>query len=361
MSKIILVRNMHGFIPTYLLNELVARNPELYQFADTVTETARLYATSEIRKNPMLRFVGAGKADIEIYDCEASTRRPGKKARFEGEAATGNADVDNAYDYTRAVREYFLNVHGRNSIDGSGMKLISSVNYGRGYNNAYWDGRQMTYGKGDGTIFSSFVIADVCGHEIAHGVTQHMANIEYYGQSGALNEHISDVFGEAIEMYAKKIPTAQADWVIGNGIFVPGINGTGIRNMLNPGTAYNDKKLGKDPQPGHMKDYVKTSGDNGGVHYNSGIPNRAFALFAIDLGGNVWDKATKIWYAALANAGNRPSFASFSHQTLEACKVLGTAEDLQKLQKAWAAVGVIPNAKGLDDLTPDAGDRSEEE
>ena len=361
MSKIVLVNNMAGILPPFLLQELAARNPTQYQYLDTLAETARLYGKSPIRTNPNLRFVGAGSGTIEIYDCKAGTSRPGTKGRFEGEAATGNADVDNAYDFTKNVRDFFLKNHGRNSIDGSGMKMLSSVNYGRNYNNAYWDGRQMTYGKGDGKIFGSFVILDVCGHEIMHGVTQHLCNAEYYGQSGALNEHFSDVFGECIEMFARGISVAKADWVIGNGIFVPGINGTGIRNMLNPGTAYNDPKLGKDPQPAHMKDYNKTTGDNGGVHYNSGIPNRAFALFAISLGGNAWEVAAKIWYAAISNAGSRPSFASFSAQTIEAAKALTDAATVSKLEDAWKQVGIVPNAKGVDDLTPDSRDRSDEE
>ena len=179
MSKIVPVR-MAGIIPGYMLQELALRNPTQTQHLSTLTKTQKLF-TEASKANPNDRFVGAGSGSIEIYDCGGTSSRPGKKARFDGEVATGNADVDNAYDYTRWVREFYLKIHGRNSIDGSGMKMISSVNYGRNYNNAYWDGRQMTYGKGDGKIFNSFVILDVCGHEIAHGVTQHLCNAEYYG------------------------------------------------------------------------------------------------------------------------------------------------------------------------------------
>jgi Zn-dependent metalloprotease len=114
--------------------------------------------------------------------------------------------------------------------------------------------------------------------------------------------------------------------------------------MLNPGTAYDDPKIGTDPQPANMKSFINTTRDNGGVHLNSGIPNKAFATFATEVGGNAWEAPGKIWYQARANAGSEPSFANFAYQTIQAAKQLGFTSDLPKLQKAWDAVGVKPSA-----------------
>ena len=343
-KKLVLSRNLAGVLPPYLLTELARRNPTEYQYLETLAKTQRLFGSSTGLLNPHTRFVGAGASTIEVYDAKEDETRPGEKARFEGEPATGVADVDKAYDFTVAVRKYYLDVHGRNGIDGNGMKMISTVHYGSGYNNAFWDGSQMTYGKGDQRIFNTFVILDVCGHEITHGVTEFEAKLRYWKQAGALNESHSDIFGKLIEAHSKNQPVEQIDWVLGRGIFMPGVKGEGIRNMLKPGTAYNDSRLGKDPQPDHMSKYNNTSSDNGGVHYNSGIVNRAFANWAIALGGFEWKKAAKIWFAARAAAGSNPTFAQHAHHTVEACKVMGTADDVKKLQDAWELVGIKPSA-----------------
>jgi len=192
----------------------------------------------------------------------------------------------------------------------------------------------------------------VTGHEITHGVTQNTSGIFYWGQAGALNESISDVFGELIKQRANHQTADQADWIIGQGIWKDSINGRGLRDMLNPGTAYDDPKIGKDPQPGNMKDYISTWKDNGGVHYNSGIPNHAFALFATSEGGFAYDKPAKIWYEAVQHAGHFPSFSSFAEQTILAAKKLGYDSEIPKLEKAWGDVGVKPSLRAIDFLTP---------
>jgi Zn-dependent metalloprotease len=135
----------------------------------------------------------------------------------------------------------------------------------------------MVYGDGDGDLFKRFTIAiDVIGHELTHGVTQYSAGLVYQDQTGALNESISDVFGSLVKQYRLKQTADQADWLIGAGLLADGVNGKALRSMAAPGTAYDDPILGKDPQPAHMKDFVNTQSDHGGVHINSGIPNHAF-------------------------------------------------------------------------------------
>jgi Zn-dependent metalloprotease len=112
---------------------------------------------------------------------------------------------------------------------------------------------------------------------------------------------------------------------------------------MNPGTAYNDPQLGKDPQPADMAHYMNTNDDNGGVHYNSGIVNRAFALAATDIGGYAWEKAGQIWYAARKASGSTPSFAQFAGATIAACGPLGMGSCEASLNKAWATVGITPS------------------
>lgn len=162
--------------------------------------------------------------------------------------------------------------------------------------NAFWDGDEMTFGDGDGTIFVGFDRSiDVVAHELSHGVTQYTSNLQYKGQSGALNEHFSDAIGSAIQQYFEKVTAQKADWLIGNEIMGPTLYGEALRSMKAPGTAYDNDLMGKDPQPDHMNDYYAGSSDNYGVHINSGIPNKAFYLVSMDIGT---DKAAKVWYEA---------------------------------------------------------------
>ncbi|WP_171161720.1 M4 family metallopeptidase [Streptomyces sp. I05A-00742] len=279
-----------------------------------------------------------------IYDAGHLTRLPGTRIRGEGDAPGTDATVNRAHAGLGATFDLFLKVYGRHSIDDCGLPLNATVHYGEEYNNAFWDGEQMVFGDGDGEIFLDFTIpVDVIGHELTHGVTQHTANLEYYGQSGALNESLSDVFGSLIKQYALGQTAAEANWLIGEGLLAPGIHGTALRSMKQPGSAYDDPHLGKDPQPSTMKDYVRTSRDNGGVHINSGIPNHAFYLLATGLGGNAWERAGKVWYAALTSGELTPDadFADFARQTAKTVRALyGDGDETRAVLKAWAQVGV---------------------
>lgn len=345
----------YGVVPPYMLDELVARNPNNGDFLKTRNRT------SDMQNNPGgLRPRNEAGQDFqgarEVYDAQGRQQQPGQKARFEGEKPTGNVEVDNSYDFTGDVRKFYVEIHGRNGIDGKGMKYVSTVNYGKNYENAFWDGKQMTYGKpGPDSPFKTFVLRDVTAHEITHGVTEMESNLRYYGQAGALNESHSDVFGALVEQFTKKQTADKGSWLTGEGIWKDHIKGRALRDMKNPGTAYNDPAVGKDPQPGHMKDYVKTWGDNGGVHYNSGIPNRAFTNFAIDMGGFAWEKSGKIWFDARKVAGDNPSFAQFAHHTIESAKKLNMPEAVPKLEKAWESVGVKPDINAKDTHTPGGG------
>lgn len=232
------------------------------------------------------------------------------------------------------------------------MRVDSTVHYRRGYDNAFWNGQQMIYGDGDEDLpvderlFNRFTKSlDVIGHELTHGVTQHTANLEYQDQPGALNEHFSDVFGSLVRQWKLGQSADQADWLIGADLLTANVNGAGIRSMKAPGTAYDDPVLGRDPQPGHMDDYVSTTQDNGGVHINSGIPNRAFYLVATELGGRAWEKTGLIWYRTLTDGelGAQAGFQVVADRTVAVAGDLYGADslELEAVKNGWDAVGIM--------------------
>jgi hypothetical protein len=279
-----------------------------------------------------------------IYTTNHGTSLPGQVARSEGQAAGSDVAVNEAYDGLGATFDLYWSIYQRNSIDDAGMNLLGTVHYGQNYDNAFWNGAQMVFGDGDGQYFNRFTIAiDVMGHELTHGVTAHEANLIYQNQPGALNESMSDVFGSLVKQFKLNQTAAQADWLIGAGLFTPKVHGVALRSMKAPGTAYDDSVLGKDPQPADMSHYVNTTSDNGGVHINSGIPNRAFYLTSIALGGYAWEKAGKIWYATLCDPRlqSTAQFQEFANLTADnASKLFGTAE-MQAVIEAWRQVGIV--------------------
>lgn len=305
---------------------------------------AREKRASRVKEmDEFMSLAAVGTSARQVYDCQEQWQQKVKLVREESRPQTGDPDADNAYDYAGKVREFYKEVMNRNSIDNANMNLILNVHYGKKYLNAYWDGDEMTFGDGDGTLFISFAKSlDVVAHELTHGVTQWEANLVYQGQSGALNEHISDVFGTVITQYAEGQNAGSADWLIGDEIMGPQLYGEALRSMKEPGTAYDNSLMGKDPQPAHMKDYYTGSSDNGGVHINSGIPNKAFYLAAMDMGTDV---AALIWYLALQKLWPKANFN-------DAVRVIGDSARLlvkdgkvpkgapQRVRAAFKAVGL---------------------
>ncbi|WP_455356377.1 M4 family metallopeptidase [Streptomyces sp. SYSU K217416] len=285
-----------------------------------------------------------------VHDAERGRELPGRKVRGEGDPPGQDATVNRAYNGLGATFDLFLKAYARDSIDGNGLPLVATVHYDEDYGNAFWDGEQMVFGDGDGEIFLDFTLpVDVIGHELAHGVTQYTANLTYFGQPGALNESVSDVFGSLIKQYTLDQTAAEADWLIGAGLLAERVSGVALRSMKAPGTAYDDDVLGKDPQPATMDDYVRTGRDNGGVHINSGIPNHAFYLLATELGGRAWERAGQIWYDVLTGGelAVDASFADFARLTVAAARSrYGEGAEHQALVKAWSRVGVPHETRG---------------
>ena len=287
----------------------------------------------------------AGEKQRTIFTANHGQRLPGNRLRSEGDPPTGDPAVDEAYDFMGNTYDLYFDVFNRNSIDDKGLPLHGTVHFDKDYDNAFWDGQRMIYGDGDGEQFDRFTKSvDVIGHEMTHGVTQNEAGLIYFGQTGALNESISDVFGSLVKQYVNNQTADKADWLIGQGLFKPSVQGKGIRSLKAPGTAFDDPVLGKDPQPAHMKNYVKGLDDNGGVHTNSGIPNHAFYLAAVKIGGNAWETVGPIWYQALQSPLLRKAakFSSFAQLTVATAQQLfpGGIES-QAVRESWAEVGIV--------------------
>jgi Zn-dependent metalloprotease len=292
----------------------------------------------------------APQPDRRISDAEHTETLPGRLVRREGQPATGDAAVDEAYEGLGETFELFARVFARDSIDGAGMPLEATVHFGEAYDNAFWDGARMVFGDGDGEIFDGFADSrSVVGHELAHGFIEHTAQLRYEGQSGALNEHVADVFGALVEQYAKGQDAESATWLIGEGVFTDAVEGRALRSMIAPGTAYDDDVLGRDPQPDHMDRFVETTEDHGGVHLNSGIPNRAFALASRELGGFAWEHTGRVWYDVLTSGrlSTNATFAEFAGETVRVARALYGDEsaEARAVANAWETVGVTPVAR----------------
>lgn len=287
-----------------------------------------------------------GKPRRLIYDQHHSTdNEPGTLVRSEGQRKVSDNSINQAYTNFGLTYKLFWNVFRRNSIDGKGMPIQGLVHYGTNYDNAFWDGiGSMYFGDGDGQLLTDTTKGlDVIGHELTHGLTQFEANLTYSGQSGALNESISDVFGSLVKQYHLKQTADKADWLIGADIVGPTL-APALRSMKAPGTANPHDK-----QPADMDHFVDTSGDNGGVHANSGITNHAFYVVATTLGGHAWEDSGAIWYAALCDPTLRPNatFAQFAAITLRQAQTQfgKTSPAANAVRSGWDAVKVpIGNA-----------------
>jgi Zn-dependent metalloprotease len=290
-----------------------------------------------------------------IFDAKGTGTLPGSVVRAEGQPDIGDKSANQAYQGLGDTFDFYFKTYQRNSIDNAGLPLHATIHYNRNYDNAFWNGQEMIFGDGDGIIFNGFTASvDVIGHELTHGVTGSEANLNYQGESGALNESISDVFGSLVKQYKRNDTAAQADWLIGEGLLAKGIHGVALRSMKAPGTAYDDPILGKDEQPASMSDYVHTASDNGGVHTNSGIPNHAFFLAATNLGGYAWLKAGQIWYDTLTDTRLKKTadFAAFANLTvMNASRRYGSSSaEKAGVLDAWNNVGVLTPGVRVEEL-----------
>jgi thermolysin metallopeptidase-like protein/emfourin len=319
------------FVPPYLLRQLASARPEQAAWVEQM-----LAHDDGVRLQRTLVAPAPTGPAWEVHTARNGSGLPGELVRRPGDPATGDPAADEAAEGVAAALAMYAEVYGRDSYDDAGATVVATVHYQRDYDNAFWDGAQLVFGDGDGEIFDRFTKpVDVLGHELTHAVTERTAGLVYEGQPGALNESLSDVFASCLKQRLLGQDAVEGDWLIGEGLFLPGVQARGLRDMAHPGTAYDDPVLGRDPQPDHMDGYVETTDDDGGVHLNSGIPNRAFQLAAVAVGGSAAEGAGAIWYAALDGLSSRADFATFAAATVAAAD-----DHADAVAQAWAAVGV---------------------
>jgi bacillolysin len=277
---------------------------------------------------------------IFTYDGSNRTRLPGSLWADSDNVfnASYDAAAVDAHYYAGTTYDYYKNTHNRNSYDGNGAALKSTVHYGRNYNNAFWNGQQMVYGDGDGSTFVSLSGGlDVIAHELTHAVTDTTADLIYQNESGAINESMSDIFGTLVEYDANNNP----DWEIGEDIYTPNKSGDALRSMSDP-AKYGD--------PDHYSVRYTGTQDNGGVHINSGIGNKAAYLlsqggthYGVKVTGIGTAKTGKIYYRALTQyltpSSNFSQLRSAAVQAATDLYGAGSAE-VASVNAAYNAVGV---------------------
>jgi Zn-dependent metalloprotease len=341
---------LHCILPPYILDRLADSSQVRVRrrAIEAIAESAALRAT-----RATLAAMGAMAAIPSprsrkyrlVYDAGNGSvaSLPGRLVREEGGRASRDPAVNEAFLNSGYTYDFYKEVFDRNSLDDRGMSLISSVHLGRRLNNAFWTGEQMAYGDGDGSLFIRFTKSlDVVGHELTHGVITHTSNLEYRDEPGALNEHFADVFGTLAKQWRKRQSVDEADWLIGSDIMGPDTDAAALRTLAGEPAFEDDPVLGTDPQPKHMDDRYTGSGDNGGVHLNSGIPNHAFYLASREIGGEAWETTGRIWYRTLLALTATSGFEEMVDRTLqEAGALFGSRSREQKaVRRAWRAVGL---------------------
>jgi Zn-dependent metalloprotease len=288
--------------------------------------------------------------NIHFYDCKESHDLP-LKASFEineryprkkrTKAKTVKRKLINSreIDNMDKVYDFWHENFGRESFDAKSAIVKYYANYGKNYDNAFWDGENLTFGLGDPSYFHPFGrFIDVQAHEFGHAVIQYEADLIYQGQSGALNEHVADVFGITVKHWVERKDSNTASWLLAEGLWkLEGYRA--LRDMASPGSAHPD-----DDQPAHMDKFYNGQEDNGGVHINSGIPNKAFYEFATSIGGNSWEKPLGIWYQAVKDqrlTNPNTNFEEFAAATYEVAKNRHADDTADKLRNSWNSVGIV--------------------
>jgi len=337
-------------IPPHVLRRLAeSDHPQLAEWArESMLRSIQTRANREATREAPWQQVSVspdGGKHRMVFDAGGSFDLPGRLVRSEGDAETGDIAVREAYRHTGRTWDFFKKIHNRNSLDDRGMTLASCVHVGRNYSNAFWDGSRMGFGDGDGILFRRFTRSlDVVGHELAHGVIAFSSRLRYFGETGALNEHFSDVFGVLVRQWWRRQEARAGDWTIGSELLVKAPTRRALRDLAAPGTAYRDDPfLGDDPQPAHWDDRFRGDSDNGGVHINSGIPNHAFFRASVELGGNAWETLGEVWYQALQLLKPDSRFQDCAEITeRESARQFGArSREMLCVRRGWRAVGIV--------------------
>ncbi|ASA23343.1 M4 family metallopeptidase [Paenibacillus donghaensis] len=351
-----MTQHRDGFIPEYLLEQLAKEGQE--EAKKTLKQMKNIKEKQQDEKKTGVRASQPGRinhanevtgqAARYIYDSEHTDEFKRKLVRGEGAPPAPDDTANKAYEYAGATLTYIKEKLKLNSLDNRGLDINFNIHYGTDFVNAFWLGKdeeqgvvynQMVFGDGDGRNFLSFVTLDVVAHEMAHAITEFSNHLEYEFQSGALNEHFSDVIGSAIKQHIKGQTAQTADWLIGDETVGPEWGGVALRSMKAPGTAHP-----RDNQPDHWDNFreLSLSMDRGGVHINSGIPNKAFYLTSQEIGT---DNAAFLWHSAWPKLDENSTFSQAFDIILSTAQQLTNnrqlpANTFEAVKKAIQAVGI---------------------
>ena len=339
------------FVPDYLFEQVIKEgtNEERDKAVHILKLSERLRAQRHFLTTIDPKRFGIGghterrRVVYDMHNIGDDNLLPGDPVRYEDSSDIGDSCVDKCYNNTGLVYDFYKQVFSRNSLDNEGMVLHSSVHFDEELDNAFWNGRQMTYGDGGGGFIKAGTLTDliVIAHELTHGVTQYEANLRYSGQSGGLNESMSDVFAIMCDQWVNKQSSHDSHWLIGKDMMV---RGEALRNMKNPGSAHPG-----DRQISHIRDFREGMGP----HTSSGIPNKVFYTACTKVGGNSYDSIGKIWYIALKD---RLSVLSTfqdaaNHTYTVAGEVYGdSSKEQEAVALGWSEVGVEAKKPTIEEI-----------
>ena len=356
------INPIHCIIPPYMLTRLMeSTNKKIADLAINSNfrsfrffNDRSFFQKASLHEKTILGVITKQAAkeamQMEVYDCKQKTDLSGAILLWDSKTNQKITSIagKNVIKGGKASWDFYWQLFSRNSIDNRGLLIKQYVHYDKGLDNAYWDGRRMVYGDGDGLVFTSFTSdIDVIGHELTHGVTENEANLDYENQAGAMNESFSDIFGIMIKQRFNNQDVKKSNWLIGEKVMI-GVK-YALRSMKAPGTGYiNHPELGNDPQPATMDKYQNLpnnqSGDWGGVHINSGIPNFAFYVTAYNMGGYAWEKAGRIWYSVLTDRSlaQNAKFVDVKNLTIvHAEKIFGiNSPEVKAVKQGWSEAKV---------------------
>lgn len=356
------INPIHCIIPPYMLTRLMeSTNKKIADLAINSNfrsfrffNDRSFFQKASLHEKTILGVITKQAAkeamQMEVYDCKQKTDLSRAILLWDSKTNQKITSIagKNVIKGGKASWDFYWQLFSRNSIDNKGLLIKQYVHYDKGLDNAYWDGRRMVYGDGDGLVFTSFTSdIDVIGHELTHGVTENEANLDYENQAGAMNESFSDIFGIMIKQRFNNQDVKKSNWLIGEKVMI-GIK-YALRSMKAPGTGYiNHPELGNDPQPATMDKYQNLpnnqSGDWGGVHINSGIPNFAFYVTAYNMGGYAWEKAGRIWYSVLTDRSlaQNAKFVDVKNLTIvHAEKIFGiNSPEVKAVKQGWSEAKV---------------------
>lgn len=300
--------------------------------------------SKKLTKKFSLRRHTSDKLDnikMKVYNAFNTLDLPGALILWKQSNVSKQSDpaVIQVWKHTEMYCRFLQKILGINSLDGKGKCIITSVHVGKHLSNAIWNGYMMIVGDGDLSKYLHPFYRDpmIIYHELTHGVIQYHFPLDYNGQSGAINEHIADVFSVIIEHYYTNSTPKSGRWNPGDKIITK--RDMSLRTF-EKGKAYKYDELGEDDQVKHTKDLYEGQDDSGGVHINSGILNHMFYLFCMLLNENIWDKPLKIWYGALIDIPHHCNFEEFASRLAESCDRLYGDRELEFLIGALQSVGI---------------------